>query len=213
MIRLAIVAEVRLYREGLSQILGWSHGIEVVLTSSDWRTALLRLPDSRPDVVLLDIVSPEPRTALRELAASTSSSRLVVLGVTDEDADIVSWAEAGVDGYVTRDNSLDDLVEVIVSVSRGEMPCSPRVSGALLRHVASLARDRPEAGRLTSRELQIVQLIEHGLSNKEIARKLHIEVATVKNHVHNILEKLEVSTRHEAVAHVRTAARRPVGIT
>jgi DNA-binding NarL/FixJ family response regulator len=202
-IRLAIIAEVRLYRDGLSQILGGADGIEVVLTSSDWRTALIRLPDSRPDVVLLDVLSAEPRIALRELATSTSSARLVALGVTDEDADILSWAEAGVDGYVTQDNSLDELLEVIVCVARDEMPCSPRASGALLRHVGVLARDKPEAVRLTTRELQIVGLIERGLSNKEIGRQLYIEVATVKNHVHNILEKLEVSTRHEAVAHVR----------
>jgi two-component system nitrate/nitrite response regulator NarL len=202
-IRLAIITDVRFYGDGLSQILGRSDGIEVVLTSPDWRTALTFLPDSRPDVVLLDVSSAEARAALRELAASTSSARLVALGVTDEDADIVLWAEAGVAGYVTRDNSLDDLVEVIVCVSRDEMPCSPRAAGALLRHVAILARDKPEAAGLTTRELQIVRLIERGLSNKEIGRQLCIELTTVKNHVHNILSKLEVDTRHEAVAHVR----------
>jgi DNA-binding NarL/FixJ family response regulator len=211
-IRLVIIAEVRLYRDGLSQILGRSDEIEVVLTASHWRAAVTRLPEVRPDVVLLDIPAAQARAALHEVAAATSSARLVALGVTDEDVAIVSWAEAGVDGYVTQDNSLNDLIEVIVSVARGEMPCSPRAAAALLRHVAVLARDKPDAAPLTTRELQIVRLIERGLSNKEIGRQLCIEVATVKNHIHNILEKLEVSTRHEAVACVRRIEHRPVSI-
>jgi DNA-binding NarL/FixJ family response regulator len=88
------------------------------------------------------------------------------------------------------------------------MPCSPRAAAALLRHIAVLANERPDAVELTTRELQIVRLIERGLSNKEIGRQLCIELATVKNHVHNILAKLEVGSRREAVAHVR----RSVGV-
>jgi two-component system nitrate/nitrite response regulator NarL len=202
-IRLAIVAEMRLYRDGLRQILGRCEDIEVVLTAADWRTATTRLADAKPNVLLFDVRPAEARLGLRELAASRSSFRLVALGVADDDADIVMWAEAGVDGYVTSDNSLQDLVDVIVSVARNEMPCSPRAAAALLRRIAVLATERPDAVELTARELQIVRLIERGLSNKEIGHQLCIELATVKNHVHNILAKLEVGSRHEAVAHIR----------
>jgi two-component system nitrate/nitrite response regulator NarL len=207
-IRLAIVAEVRLYRDGLRQVLGCCGDLEVVLTAVDSRAALPRLADAKPDVVLFDVRTAESHVGLRELAAARSSFRLVALGVADEDADIVMWAEAGVDGYVTSDNSVDDLIDVIVSVARDEMPCSPRAAAALLRHIAVLATERPDSVELTARELQIVRLIERGLSNKEIGRQLCIELATVKNHVHNILAKLEVGSRHEAVAHVR----RSVGV-
>jgi DNA-binding NarL/FixJ family response regulator len=202
-IRLAIIVEVRLYREGLSQILGGCEDLEVVLTDTDWRGAMARLGDARPDVILLDVRAAEARLAVRELGAVTQESRLVALGVADADGEIVGWAELGVDGYVTSDNSLQELVDVIASVARDEMPCSPRVGGALIRHVALLAGDRPEPVHLTRRQLEIVRLIERGLSNKEIGRQLCIEVPTVKNHVHNILARLDVSTRQEAVAHAR----------
>jgi two-component system, NarL family, nitrate/nitrite response regulator NarL len=207
-IRLAIVAEVRLYRDGLRQILGRRDDIEIVLTAADGQAALPRLADAKPDVVLVDVRPAEAHQRLRELAAARSSFRLVALGVADDDADIVMWAEAGVDGYVTSDSSVQDLIDVIISVARNEMPCSPRAAAALLRHIAVLATERPEAVELTARELQIVRLIERGLSNKEIGHQLCIELTTVKNHVHNILAKLEVGSRHEAVAHVR----RSVGV-
>src|SRR5439155_827652 len=109
-----------------------------------------------------------------------------------------------------REASIDDLVTVIESVARGEAICSPRVAAGLLRRVAALAAghggDLPRA-QLTNREREIVRLIDNGLSNKEIARALGIEVATVKNHVHNILEKLQVHRRGEAAARVRGTSR------
>src|SRR5262249_34883111 len=111
----------------------------------------------------------------------------------------------GVTGYVTREASLDELVAVIQSVARGEMLCSPRIAGALVRRVASLAAASPVRPRvaLTGRELEIVALIDGGLSNKTTPGRLLIAVATVKNHVHSILEKLQVRARGEAAAEVR----------
>jgi two-component system nitrate/nitrite response regulator NarL len=207
-IRLAIVAEVRLYRDGLRQILCRRDDIEIVLTAADGQAALPRLTDAKPDVVLFDVRPAEAQQGLRELAAARSSFHVVALGVADDEDDIVMWAEAGVDGYVTSNNSVQEAINVILSVARDEMPCSPRAAAALLKHIAVLANERSDAVELTTRELQIVRLIERGLSNKEIGRQLCIELATVKNHVHNILAKLEVGSRREAVAHVR----RSVGV-
>jgi two-component system, NarL family, nitrate/nitrite response regulator NarL len=206
-IRLAIIAAVRLYRDGLARILADEHDVEVVLVTSDWRGAAAFAPEPQPYVILVDLPLAEARTALRGLAAARPSACLVALSVTEEDAELIWWAETGVAGYVTREHSLTDLVDVVRSVVRGEMPCSPRASATFLRRVGTLAAERPAARHLTSRELEIVRLIEHGLSNKQIGHRLCIEVATVKNHVHNILEKLEVHTRSDAATLVRTGFR------
>ncbi len=107
---------------------------------------------------------------------------------------------------MTREASLEELVEVVESVARGESLLAPRIGALLLRRVAEAAghkRAPTAAGRLTPRELQVVGLIDEGLSNKQIAARLSIELATVKNHVHSILEKLEVERRAEAAARVR----------
>ena len=118
----------------------------------------------------------------------------------------MACAEAGVAGFVTRDQSLADAVGVVESVTCGESACSPRTAAALLRRVAVLSGQRkppePPVG-LTLRERQIAGLIARGRSNKEIARELSIEVSTVKNHVHHMLEKLGVAGRAEAAARVR----------
>jgi two-component system, NarL family, nitrate/nitrite response regulator NarL len=202
-IRLGIIAAVRLYRDGLALVLADPPNVEVVLSAPDWRLAASLARERQPDVILIDVPIAEAHASLRGLAAAVPSSRLVAVSATEEDSEIISWAEAGVAGYVTRENSLAELGDVIRSVARGEMPCSPRIAATLLRRVGDLAADRPLVPRLTSREIEVVQLIERGLSNKEIGRRLCIELATVKNHVHNILEKLQVHTRGEAVAMVR----------
>ena len=120
-----------------------------------------------------------------------------------------------VSGYVSREDSLDDLVAVVESVGRGELLCSPRVAASLLRRVASRAGTRWDSApthHLTAREAQIGQLIQEGLSNKEIASRLGIEVTTAKNHVHNLLEKLQVHRRAEAVARLRRRATYPARV-
>jgi two-component system nitrate/nitrite response regulator NarL len=119
---------------------------------------------------------------------------------------------------VSSHASLADLITSLECAAQGDVVCSPRVAGILLRRIGSQAGPRRREGaavRLTVREHEIVQLIETGLTNKEIARRLHIELATVKNHVHNILEKLQVNRRADAVARVRgdrPPAREPVGL-
>ncbi|HEX7241600.1 MAG TPA: response regulator transcription factor, partial [Longimicrobiaceae bacterium] len=118
---------------------------------------------------------------------------------------VLACAEAGVSGYVSRGASLDDLVGALRSVARGELVCSPHIAGSLFRRVAALSerREASPAAVLTPREREILGLIDQGLSNKEISRRLRIELSTVKNHVHNLLEKLQVSRRGAAAACLR----------
>ena len=218
MIRVVIAADIRLYREGLSEILGREKGIKVVGTAADWPQSLARVRDLMPDVVLVDMAMPESVLAVRSLAAAAPDVKVVALAVPESERDVIAYAEAGIAGYVTREASVEELAQAVDSAARGELILSPRMAATLLKHVATLATQRgsvvPEA-RLTARELEIVELIDEGLSNKEIARRLSIGLPTVKNHVHHVLEKLQVSRRSEAAAHVRKSglsrARRSAG--
>jgi len=205
-IRVLIVARVRLYRDGLAQALARDPRLRVVGTAAEANDGLKRVFELRPDVVLTDLEMPGGDRLVRACVRAAPDSKVLALCVSDSELELLNAAEAGVSGYVTHDTSLDELVSAVESVSRGEMLCSPRVAATLLRHVGALAtRARPlrEEARLTPRELQILELIDAGRSNKEIAGELYIEVPTVKNHVHNILEKLCVGRRAEAAAKLR----------
>jgi two-component system nitrate/nitrite response regulator NarL len=204
-----LVDDTRLYREGLTARLAQQAGIERVVPAADGRTALHQLTALPVDVVLLNMATGGSIALLHAVVAAAPHVPVVALGVADNDDEVIACAEAGVAGYLQREDSFTDLLAVIQSVANGETLCSPRVAATLLRRVATLAAGRrspPEATSLTAREREVVQLIDQGMSNKEIARRLCIEVRTVKNHVHNILQKLQVSRRGEAAARVRVAA-------
>jgi DNA-binding NarL/FixJ family response regulator len=206
MTRVLIVAHIRLYREGLAAMLRGERRIEVVGAATGADEAVAAVRAHRPDVVLLDTAIPDNVWIVRALVAAEPGTKVVALAVPDVERELLACAEAGVAGYVTREGSVEDLVEAVESVARGEMLCSPRMAATLLQRVATLALEQsPEAieARLTARELEILDLIDQGLSNKEISRRLTIELSTVKNHVHNILEKLNVSRRGEAAARAR----------
>jgi two-component system nitrate/nitrite response regulator NarL len=202
-----VIAGVRLYREGLADVL--RQRFEIAGAASDVAEAMPILGGRAPDIVLLDMATPESTRAVCEIVEVAPSTKVVALAVPEVEHDVVACAEAGVAGYVTRDATIDEVVASIESAARGEVVCSPRIAATLLRRVRLLssrqAQARP-ASRLTSRELEIAELLQQGLSNKEIATRLFIEVATVKNHVHNILEKLHVHHRSEVSAAVQSAA-------
>lgn len=163
---------------------------------------------------MLDMSIPESHALAREVNSIAPSIQIVALGITDSEAEVLACAEAGIAGFVTRDESVDELVATVKGVVRGDLRCSARVAGSLVRRVATLAAERGAAMtemRLTDRELEICRLLEQRLSNKEIAVRLGIEVATVKNHVHNLFEKLNVHRRADA-AHLVGNARRFAGV-
>jgi two-component system, NarL family, nitrate/nitrite response regulator NarL len=207
-IRVVILAGIRLYREGLAEILRQREGIEVVTTAASGEPEIGSIRAIVPDVVLLDMAMLDSAATVRALLQVVPGIKIIALAVPDTESHVVACAEAGIAGYVSRDGSVDDLVAALESASRGEALCSPRIVAGLLRRVAALALPgEPEPPRrLTRREVEVVELIDQGLTNKEIARRLVIELSTVKNHVHNILEKLGVSHRGEAAAHLREHA-------
>src|SRR5262249_26134757 len=149
-----------------------------------------RIKAFRPAILLFRMSARNGLPTLQAIARSAPEVRVIVLGVNDAEEEVVRYAEAGAAGYLLQDGSLNELVATIVSVAEGETLCSPRVAAALLRRLAALAADRHSSvahARLTAREQEIMQLVGHGLSNKQIAQRLSIEIWTVKNHVHNIL--------------------------
>jgi two-component system nitrate/nitrite response regulator NarL len=158
-----------------------------------------------PDVALLDPGLIGGASAIRDLTGARPATKVIVLASSDADQDVIEYAEAGMSGLVNYEDSAEDLAEAIRSVARGELRCSPRTAAALLRRVTALAAVRAADSDppLTRREHEVLKLIAEGLSNKQMAGRLHIELATVKHHVHHILEKLEASRRGEAVALAR----------
>jgi two-component system, NarL family, nitrate/nitrite response regulator NarL len=204
--RVLVVAEVRLYREGLADLLRGA-GVDVFGTAVDL-DGCKRFDVDAADIVLLDVAGAAGVDGIRRAADELPGAAIVAFGVTGSSSEIVACAEAGAKGYVTRDNGREELLEVLDSVARGETRCSPEVAAALMDRVAALALGAPSSSdvRLTRREAEIVALLEEGLSNKEIAQRLVIEVATVKSHVHNILEKLKLTDRSDAAEWVRGRA-------
>jgi two-component system, NarL family, nitrate/nitrite response regulator NarL len=205
-LRVAIVADVRLYREGLAELIR-GDDIEVVaqVRSRDASAIDLGAGSERaPDVVLWDVAGQGGIDGLDAFVAAAGNVRVLVLAVDELEAEVIRLAEAGMAGYVTRDADVPALVDAIRNVAAGEFPCTPRVAGTLLRRVGTLARRErvSSSAVLTPRELEVVRLAGRGLTNKEIAAELTVELSTVKNHLHNALEKLGVHRRTEAVARV-----------
>jgi two-component system nitrate/nitrite response regulator NarL len=201
-----LFAKVRVYREALAELLAVDPLLHVLGGSGDPRAGIDLLQRLEPDVVVVDASTIDDPPAVAAIIDAAPAARVMAFGIPDRERDVVALAEAGVSGFVSRDQPLADLVAAIRSVARGEVFCSPSIAAALLHRVAAVAavRQTSAAARLTARELEIVELIDAGLTNREIARRLCIELATVKNHVHNILEKLGVTDRAEAVARVRS---------
>jgi two-component system, NarL family, nitrate/nitrite response regulator NarL len=208
---LLVVDDSRLYRDALADLLRaepWVHRVEV---APDGEAALQRSVAFPPTITLLNLSVDDSLWWLEALR--DAGARVVVLGLRDSDDEVLACAEAGADGYLLRSDSRDALSELIQAVARGETICSPRAAALLLRRVATLAaeqRSRNGLGLLTAREMEVLELVEQGLANGEIAQRLSIQVRTVKNHVHAILGKLGVARRGQAAARaraVRTGAR------
>jgi DNA-binding NarL/FixJ family response regulator len=197
---------MRLYREGLADLLARTGRVDVVGTHAGGVEVVPHLTQCYPDVLLLDMGAPDSYDTARAFERDVPDVPTVALGIGNSESERLRCAEVGIIGYVSDDAPASELVQVIEQAARGEALCSPKMAGQLVRKLASLARDRdaePLRGELTRREREVVALLEQDCSNKEIAQRLGIEVTTVKNHVHNLLEKLSARRRSEIVRILR----------
>jgi two-component system nitrate/nitrite response regulator NarL len=207
--RLVITSSVRLVREGLAASLRGRDGVDVVNAVDLDSQGIARIVAAHPDVVLVDLGQVDAVGAARLLKAACPSAKLVAFALAEIDTDVFACAAAGFAGYVPRESSAEELHRALVDAMDGRMQCAPHIAAAMFRRLADLLRavdPRAALPSLTSRENEILALAEEGCSNKEIARRLTISSATVKNHMHNILQKLKVTRRGQAVARLRAGA-------
>jgi two-component system nitrate/nitrite response regulator NarL len=193
--------------ESLERSLDWDPPGEVIGIGT--AAELTRVAAGRdPDIVMIDSRHPEMLDLARALEHDDKRPVVVAFDVEPREDAVIPLAEAGVAAFVWRDSSLDDLRRTLREATHGEASCPPSITAALLRHVAATARpadDEAPTAPLTRREREIVELIADRLSNKEIAGRLGIAPHTVKNHVHNLLQKLGAHRREDAAAHLREA--------
>jgi DNA-binding NarL/FixJ family response regulator len=206
-IRVFIADDNRLLREGLASMLDEVINVTIVGMASSGSEALDQIKQLVPDVALVDIGMPDKDglDVTQTLHKELPNVKVIILGMPDLTDEIMTCIEAGAQGYVLKEASFDYLVESIRSVHRGESFCSPLMAASLFSRIAELSRERiPESSvKLTPREVEVISKIAKGLSNKEIAVQLFIEEQTVKNHIHNILDKLQLHNRLEAVQYAR----------
>lgn len=206
------VSESLLYAEALSHLLATEPWVSSA-TSHVGIAGFDAIAEADRPAVALVCCAPSLQVEWIRIVVRELRCTVVAVGVTGLAEELVSCAEAGASGYFFREQSAADLHDVVCAAVRGEVLCSPAATGVLLRHVSNLARwMSPDArlDRLTAREQEVLGLLCAGRSNKEIAGGLAIDLCTAKNHVHNILEKLNVSRRGEAAALVRRYAAGPI---
>jgi DNA-binding NarL/FixJ family response regulator len=203
--RVVIASSVRLVREGLVASLRDRDGVVVDAVNLD-PEGIARIAAVVPDVVLVDLGHADAAGMTPLLKIACSEAKLVAFALAEIDDDVFACAAAGFSGYVPRESGADELYRALMDAAGGRMNCAPHITAAMFSRLSALLRQRPARMALpllTAREGEVLALAEEGRSNKEIARHLRISSATVKNHIHNILQKLQVGRRGEAVARLR----------
>jgi len=210
-INLLLVNETRLMGNVIAAALEDEPDIHVIACVTNMDDAIKIVQEKDVDVALVSTRLPDQGT-LKLTSASTEltpSTKVLALGLTEEKQRVLRYVEAGATGYVLKDDSLEDLIETVRAAQDGKVFVSPQIAAALMERLSNLAHmfsgienSVSDTASLTSRELEVLQLIGDGLTNQRIAEQLVIEVGTVKNHVHNILDKLNVGSRGEAAAYL-----------
>ncbi len=205
-IRVMICDDHALFRRGLIMVLEAEDDIEVVAEAEDGEDALEKAVEFVPDVVLMDVRMPgvDGIEATRRIAEKVPTAKILMLTVSDEEEDLYEAIKAGATGYLLKEVSIEEVAPAARAVVAGQSLISPSMASKLLGEFSNLAKRAEErtsvpTPRLTERELEVLRLVAQGKSNREIAGDLYISENTVKNHVRNILEKLHLHTRMEAV--------------
>jgi DNA-binding NarL/FixJ family response regulator len=204
-IRVIVVDDQELFRRGLIMLLSVEDGIDVVGEASDGVAATELASTAVPDVVLMDVRMPKRSgiEACLTIKDAAPSAKILMLTVSEEEADLYEAVKNGASGYLLKDASIDEVAQAVQLVADGQSLISPSMATKLLDEFKQMSvvgrRQDVAAPRLTDRELEVLRLVARGLNNRDIARELFISENTVKNHVRNILEKLQLHSRMEAV--------------
>ncbi len=205
-IRVLICDDHALFRRGLVMVLSSEDDIEVAAEAEDGLDAVRKAEEHAPDVVLMDVRMPKLSgiEATRAIAESVPTTKIIMLTVSDEEDDLYEAVKAGAAGYLLKEISIEEVAEAIRAVVTGQSLISPSMASKLLTEFSNLAKQAEQkmiVPRLTERETQVLRLVAKGLSNREIGEELFISENTVKNHVRNMLEKLHLHSRMEAVVY------------
>ena len=210
-ISLVLIDDNRLLREGLTGLIREQPDFRILAASADIEEALRKAREAKPRVVLLDF-GLESHDSLRLTATirqEVPEARVIVMGLLPLHEDVAAFVQAGASGFIMKDASFEDFLRTIRAVADGVEVLPPQLTGSLFGQIArQVVRNGKapvlEGVRLTERERQVIDLLGEGLSNKEIAVRLHVAIHTVKSHVHNVLEKLALHTRLEVAAFTRS---------
>jgi DNA-binding NarL/FixJ family response regulator len=207
-VRVLIVDDHALFRRGLQMVLEGETDIDVVGEAGDGQEAIERAESTTPDVVLMDVRMPKRSgiEATRTIKDTLPSTKILMLTISDEEADLYEAIKAGASGYLLKEISIEEVADAVRAVHAGQSLISPSMASKLLNEFAAMVKRRDErtqvpGPRLTTRELEVLKLVAKGLNNRDIGQELFISENTVKNHVRNILEKLHLHSRMEAVVY------------
>lgn len=201
-IKVLIVDDHRLVREGLAAMLSLQKDLQVVGQAANGDEALSRCRSLQPDVVLMDISMPGMNgiVATRLIRQKYLNTKVIMLTMLDQEAYVYEAVKAGATGYLLKNVGMEELARAIRDVHRGDASLHAKAQAQLIKEYAALAKQSRETYGLSERELEVLQLLADGHTNREIAEKLYISAQTVKTHIAHIFEKLGVRDRAEAVA-------------
>jgi DNA-binding NarL/FixJ family response regulator len=207
-VRVMIVDDHALFRRGLQMVLEGEEDIDVVGEASDGHEAIELAERTTPDVVLMDVRMPKRSgiEATRAIKDTLPSAKILMLTISDEEADLYEAIKAGASGYLLKEISIEEVAGAVRAVQQGQSLISPSMASKLLNEFATMVKKRDERAQvpgphLTERELEVLKLVAKGMNNRDIGQDLFISENTVKNHVRNILEKLHLHSRMEAVVY------------
>jgi DNA-binding NarL/FixJ family response regulator len=202
-LRLLLIEDNRLLREGLTVMLRKQQDMNVVETVGNGENILAIMKKQKPDLLLLDLGlrSRSSLNLVKLVKKSSPGTKIIVMDLIPLQADVLEFVQAGVSGFILKDATVNDFLKTIRSVAKGAQILPPNLTGSLFSQIVERAVNGSrfsgiiDSVRMTKREKQVIELISEGYTNKEIAQELHLSTYTVKSHVHNILEKLAISTR------------------
>jgi NarL family two-component system response regulator LiaR len=199
-IKILICDDHAIVRIGLSFLIGANHDMELVGEAVDGEEAVAMAKKLKPDVIIMDLVMPRKDgvTAISEIKKNNQDARILVLTSFSDDKNVFSAIKAGASGYLLKDSSPEDLLQAINDVYQGKSPLHPVIAQKVIQEMHQPTDLPPTDDPLSGREVEVLQNVAQGMSNQEIARTLKIKEGTVRIHVGNILNKLQLSNRTQA---------------